>query len=436
MTNWKILKNQGRTLVFEVIFLKTSDSLKEILEYLRQLILSSSFLKRSQVHSRDFTRVRKLPFSRLMFLCLNYVTRPTFTEAVQFFRNVIGVDEFVTQQSLSEARQKVKYEAFQEIFESILSQALTVEDFELFHGYRLLAIDGTTIQLTNVPEMQEAFGSQTPAQGEVFARMSMILDVINGCIMDGELAPFHTGERQMAIQGVHRLSKWAGKCLYLMDRGYWSPELYATILKSGSSFLARIPNGVTTEVRSGAEQISIQHHGKSYRLQCERIMLSNGEVETLVTNLPEGELSDKELEEVYHLRWGIETKYRELKSYLKIDTLPGKTYQTVMHDFYATLTVSNMAAFAGCIAEAEIAEKQAGKGNQYVYGPNKSAILAVLKDHLIAAVALDDPVARLWHFGTIQKALTARPVPKRPGRSVPRPGRTAGKKKRGKRSPL
>ena len=310
-----------------------------------------------------------------------------------------------------------------------------MEDFELFHGYRLLAIDGTTIQLTNVPEIQEAFGDKTPAQGEVFARMSMILDVKNGCIMDGELAPFHIGERQMAIQGVRRLSKWAGKCLYLMDRGYWSPELYETILESGSSFLARVPNGVTTEVRSGAEQISIQHQGKNYCLQCKRILLSSGEVETLVTNLPEEELSDKELEEVYHLRWGIETKYRELKSYLKIDTLPGKTYQTVMQDFYATLTVSNMAAFAGCIAGAEITEKQAGKGNQYAYGPNKSVILAVLKDHLIAAIALDDPVERLWHFDTIQKALSARPV-KRPGRSVPRPGKTAGKKKRGKRSPI
>lgn len=410
-------------------------SLNAIFDCLRQLILSSSFLERSRMNLRDFTRVRKLPFSRLMFLCLNYITRPTFTEALQFFRNVIKVDDFVTQQFLSEARQKVKYEAFQEVFETILEKALTVEDFELFHGYRLLAIDGTTIQLTNVPEIQASFGGQTPSEGEVFARMSMILDVKNGCIMDGELAPFHTGERQMAIRGVNRLSKRAGKCLYLMDRGYWSPELYTTILESGSSFLARVPNGVTTEVRSGAEQISIQHQGKNYCLQCKRILLSSGEVETLVTNLPEEELSDKELEEVYHLRWGIETKYRELKSYLKIDTLPGKTYQTVMQDFYATLTVSNMAAFAGCIAGAEITEKQAGKGNQYAYGPNKSVILAVLKDHLIAAIALDDPVERLWHFDTIQKALSARPV-KRPGRSVPRPGKTAGKKKRGKRSPL
>ncbi len=416
--------------------MKKLDSLNVIFDCLRQLILSSSFLERSRMNLRDFTRVRKLPFSRLMFLCLNYITRPTFTEALQFFRNVIKVDDFVTQQSLSEARQKVKYEAFQEVFETILEKALTVEDFELFHGYRLLAIDGTTIPLTNVPEIQASFGGQTPSEGEVFARMSMILDVKNGCIMDGELAPFHTGERQMAIRGVNRLSKRAGKCLYLMDRGYWSPELYTTILESGSSFLARVPNGVTAEVGSGAEQISIQYHGKSYRLQCKRITLSSGEVETLVTNLPEGELSDEEVKELYHLRWGIETKYGELKNYLKIDTLPGKTYQTVMQDFYATLAVSNMAAFAGYLAEAQIAEKQAGKGNKYAYYPNKSVILATLKDHLIAAIALDNPFERLWHLNTIQKTLSARPVPKRPGRSVPRPGKTAGKKKRGKRSPL
>ena len=35
---------------------------------------------------------------------------------------MIKVDDFVTQQSLSEARQKVKYEAFQEVFETILER--------------------------------------------------------------------------------------------------------------------------------------------------------------------------------------------------------------------------------------------------------------------------------------------------------------------------
>ncbi len=107
-----------------MIFLKKLVSLNAIFDCLRQLILSSSFLERSRMNLRDFTRVRKLPFSRLMFLCLNYITRPTFTEALQFFRNVIKVDDFVTQQSLSEARQKVKYEAFQEVFETILRKPL------------------------------------------------------------------------------------------------------------------------------------------------------------------------------------------------------------------------------------------------------------------------------------------------------------------------
>lgn len=412
------------------------ESFRKLLDYLRQLILNVCFLERGRVNPRDFTRVRKLPFSRLMFLCLNYVTRPTFIEAVHFFNNVIGADEFVTQQSLSEARQKVKYEAFQEIFELTRDHALAVEDLEFFHDYRLLAIDGTTVQLTNVPELKEAFGEKTPSKGDVFARMSMILDVKNGCIMDAELVPFHTGERQLAIRGVNRFSGRAGKCLYLMDRGYWSPELYGTIIENGGFFLSRVPNEVTAAIRSGAEQIIIDHNGQSHRLQCKRIPLSNGEIETLVTNLPEGELSDEEMKELYHLRWGIETKYGELKNYLGMDTLPGKTYQTVMQDFYATLAVSNMAVFAGYVAEAQIAEKQEGKDNKYVYAPNKSVILAALKDHLIAAVALDSLFERLKHLEMIRKMLSASPVPKRPGRSVPRPGKTAGKKKRGKRSPL
>lgn len=416
--------------------MKKYGSLYQFIDYLRCWITDVFFMERSRVNPWDFTRVRKLPFSRVMFLCLNYVTKPTFTEVLHFFSNVIGVDYFVSQQSVSEARQKIKYQAFQELFERMRDQMLKIEDLDLFHGYRLFAIDGTMVQLKNVPEIKEHFGAKTPCEGDVFARMSMIFDVLNDFIVDAELAPFQKGERQMAVEGVKRISGQAGKCLYLMDRGYWSPELYAEIIESGNAFLARVPNGVTAAIRSGAERICIQYQGKSYWLRCKRFILSSGETETLVTNLTEDELSAEEMEKLYHLRWGIETKYNELKNDLAISTLPGKTYNTLMQDFYATLVVSNLATLASYDAQVEIDNKQQGKNNKYAYKPNKSVILSTLKDHLIASVALDNPLKKAYHMAIIQRTLSARPNPVRPGRSAPRQGETSLRKKRGKRPSL
>lgn len=416
--------------------MKKFGSLYEFIDFLRCWITDVSFMERFRANPWDFTRVRKLPFSRLMFLCLNYITKPTFTEALHFFINVIGVDYFVSQQSVSEARQKIRYQAFQELFERMRDKMLKIEDLDLFHGYRLFAIDGTTVQLKNVPEVKEHFGAKTPCEGEVFARMSMIFDVLNEFIVDAELVPFQKGERQMAVEGVKRTSGQTGICLYLMDRGYWSPELYAEIIESGNAFLARVPNGVTTEIRSGAERVSIEYQGKTYRLRCKRFVLISGETETLVTNLTEDELSAAEMEELYHLRWGIETKYNELKNDLAISTLPGKTYNSVMQDFYATLVVSNLATLASYDAQVEIDCKQQGKNNKYNYKPNKSVILSTLKDHLIASVSLDNPLKKAYHMAIIQRTLSARPNPGRPGRSAPRQGKTSLRKKHGKRPPL
>ena len=49
----------------------------------------------------------------------------------------------------------------------------------------------------------------------------------------------------------------------------------------------------------------------TFRVVCVR--LSDNSFEYLVTNLPEGEFPAAALKELYHLRWGIETSFRQLK---------------------------------------------------------------------------------------------------------------------------
>ena len=44
-----------------------------------------------------------------------------------------------------------------------------------------------------------------------------------------------------------------------------------------------------------------------------RLKLSNGKTEVLYTNLPADQFSLEDLRELYHLRWGIETSFRDLK---------------------------------------------------------------------------------------------------------------------------
>ncbi|MDR2476446.1 MAG: hypothetical protein LBD18_01500 [Treponema sp.] len=49
------------------------------------------------------------------------------------------------------------------------------------------------------------------------------------------------------------------------------------------------------------------------RVRAVRVPLSSGETETLVTNVGEEGIEYEAFAELYHKRWGIETKYQTVK---------------------------------------------------------------------------------------------------------------------------
>jgi hypothetical protein len=64
--------------------------------------------------------------------------------------------------------------------------------------------------------------------------------------------------------------------------------------------------------------------------------------------------------ELHHKRWGIETKYKELKQKLETGNFSGRLVDNVKQDFYAMMTVANMVA--SCVREANRKAKKQGEG--------------------------------------------------------------------------
>ena len=72
----------------------------------------------------------------------------------------------------------------------------------------------------------------------------------------------------------------------------------------------------------------------------------DGESETedyLVTNVLDDQYQIQDFVELYHLRWGIETKYNDLKNKLQIENFTGITPVAIRQDFFATLYLVNLA---------------------------------------------------------------------------------------------
>lgn len=95
---------------------------------LYKLITSEEFMNRSRKKETDFTRNRKLDFPSVVSLMMSIMTKPIHAELCNSFPKLKAGIAQPTQQSFSEARQKIRYQAFEEIFQQGVALGLSVFD--------------------------------------------------------------------------------------------------------------------------------------------------------------------------------------------------------------------------------------------------------------------------------------------------------------------
>jgi hypothetical protein len=314
---------------------------------------------------------------------------------------------------------------------------LDVEDPALFAGYRVCAIDGTLVLLPKAIALLIKYGATTPVEGKIFARISLCVDILNGIVLDGEIAGHDTGERKLALNHVKRQP--APNALNLFDRGYWSAELASEMIGRGQKFLFRLSANAVPAVVSGEKdcgEFSFTHGKAEYTVRYYRFRLQSGETEYLATNLSREEVPDPILAELYHLRWGIETKYDELKNRLQFENFSGKNVNAVEQDFYASLIIMNLTSFSITAANAKVQAERENKSNKYVYKPNGNMAVGILKDRLIKVIIEGNPEARGRMFDTLIKDISRYVIPIRPDRHANRSTTTKARRTHRKKHPL
>lgn len=404
--------------------MKNNELFLTMVSRLQEIIYSYDFKISHRMKAKDFSRKGKIGFENMIMLMLNFFKKSAFIEIYNFFERIIKTDETISRQAFEQARMKISHTAFVELFEETVQNGLSTDDPKLYQGYRLLAIDGSTLMLENSNELKAFYGASTPSKGDVFARISMLFDVLNGFIVDAGIEPFSTGERRMAISHVGKLSKLGcTKNIIIMDRGYWSPELISSICENDGKFLMRVASNVSKAITGNPNNsgfFTLKYNSKSYKLRFYKFVLDSGEVEYLVTNVDSCEISDENLAELYFMRWGIETKYKEVKVYLQMENFTGKTVLSVLQDFYATVFLSNMVAFAKLQSDENIAQSCKDKNLKYQYKTNTNITIGILKDRLILAIMEKNAIKRLALIRKIFKAISKNTTPIKPNRSAPR----------------
>jgi hypothetical protein len=351
----------------------------------------------------------------------------------RFFPKTGEAEVTMKQQSFSEARQKLKWEAIQEIFDNCVKNIY--EGYtQRWEGYRVMATDGSKIALPNDAKLKEKFGV-CGSERAVMAQASALYDVYEHVIVDALIEPIAIDERSLAMKHIEKLRqmpsfrKW--KEIVLYDRGYPSKELIKTLVEGQIKYVMRIPKGFNAQIDkagNGDMRMTLWAGSKEEaKVRIIKFELDSGETETLATNLFSRKIDEKGFKELYFKRWGVETKYDEIKNKLAIENFSGRSERAVRQDFYAAMYLANLANAFWWEAQEGVEERQKGKGNKYEYRVNVNHEIGVLKDKLITAVCEEDDERRRVIFDEINRRLISCTVPVRPGRSTPR--RPPGNKK-------
>lgn len=367
-----------------------------------------------------FTRRRKLPFRRMLLLVLHGIKSQLIIASKRLFDD-LGLTLCPTRQAVSKARTNLEPEYIRQLVHDHAKIACSCEDSKLFAGwYRLCAIDGSGVSVHSA--LSEAFGTHV---GAATALCSLAYDPLNDIILDGSLHPYATDERAAAEGNIIAIKKFVENrdSVYIEDRGYNSSEHVSWLINNGCKFVIRVRRkyDLTFDQSPGrGEWRLFEHEDRSYAVRVIKVVLDDGETETLITNLNKTDLPCGQAKELYFKRWRIEEKFKELKEKLALEAMRGKREVTVLQDFYATLWLSNFAAMIRWQTDAMIDLRTQGKTLKYQRKTDVNWLLSNLRDQFYRCITARDEAQRKRLLDTLFIEVARFDVEVKPGRHNPR----------------
>lgn len=324
-------------------------------------------------------------------------------ELDSFYKEVTSSEfniRHVTKGAFSQARAKLKPEAFVELNTSVINTFYQEAPWLAWRGLRLLAVDGSRLVLPNHPSIIEEFGQHLmgpKADSPTSLSMcSMLYDPLNLLTIDALLSAYSSSERDLLYQ---HLSKVREGDLLLLDRGYPSIALLFLLTARNIHFCVRMKDDWWLKVKefkeSGLREQDVEfalpakdkHLLKDYpdfiddTIGCRlvRVDLPNGETEILCTSLWDKSVTCSDIAELYHLRWNEEEGYKLLKSRIEVENFSGKTSIAVKQDFYAKIYMMSLCASLAFPIEEKVKKEYQKSKNKHSQKINRTSAYAMLQ---------------------------------------------------------
>lgn len=371
--------------------MKNIELLSKILKKTNELIISNEFREAYRL-GNSFSRKRKLSFSNAVYFICSALRKSMATEINNFIEEhtYLNFPE-ISKQAFSKARQNISPEAFKELCRLFVDSFYSSNDnLKKWNGFNVLAIDGTSLQVPDTIECGEYFGlskNQNKVQTAI-ASASALYDVLNDTIIDASITKFRTSEREMAKQHINELNnrKLTNNSILIFDRGYPSYDMFDYLHDRKLFFLMRVSSSFKIMQEISPEDCIFEYKSKGElkKVRVIKIKLSDDTTEILVTNIFDEVITQPQFKELYFLRWGIECKYKELKSSIEIEEFSGTKPIAIEQDFYASIYISMVASLIKKDADVAIANDNDNKNLKSEYQANRNFILSEVLKKIIA----------------------------------------------------
>lgn len=365
---------------------------------------NEEFIDKFKANPQDFSRKRKFEFKHILLSLMSFGKSSIQVELDRFYKTLFDSSSSISSISKSaftQSRKKLLPEAFVELADEQLKYfANNAPNNKTWNGYRVLAIDGSALNMPESHEVQQHFGFTHNQHDKINkARCSFAYDVCNDLVLDAQITAYKSCEKELAVLHLQKLNPETD--ILIFDRGYPALWLFGLLQKMNFKFCFRLSSSwkdavdLTNSNQTDIDWVSVRRSNKvcdkfktynlaqkAHGLRLVKIPLSSGHVEILATNLLDREAFDlSTMKALYNMRWGVEEAYKLFKKGIHIEHFTGKTVHSIKQDFYAKVFMLNISSMMRTqYIENQKVTKTKSKHDKKV---NKTHVLAKIKDYLV-----------------------------------------------------
>lgn len=277
-------------------------------------------------------------------------------EGIQWLQGPATVIKVAGKSGISQARTRFGSEPMRQLYNELVNPIATqATKGAWYQQWRLVSLDGSTLDVADEKGNQEAFGRPGASRGEsAYPQIRFVALVENGThvLFGARMAGYATGEIALAKEVLPQLKKGM---LCLADRLFFGFQLWKQAQGTGADLLWRIKKNTLLACEERLADGS--YLSRIYPSKRDRRHKTNGVVVRVVDYCLDGvegaepiyrvltsildhrQAPAEELAALYQERWEIESALDELKTHLRGSkiVLRSKTPDLVRQEFYGLM---------------------------------------------------------------------------------------------------